>query len=517
MTWDAAPCGLLTLRSDGTVVDANPTLLEWVGRDRADVVDTLRLSQLLSVGGRIYWETHLSPLLHVDGRIDEVALELRTPTGRTPVLMTAVLETVAPTAPVTGLDAPPTHELVHVVLSSARERSRYERELLAARRQAELSAKRSQMLLRATTALSQSTDLASVVRALLSAATGPLGASSATVWVPDAEDGLVPRASAGEETQDAPRPSPDCDLGSRVAVDDGDRVVVPLHGLSTLQGVLSLAPWRDPGAEDMDREALSAVGQQAGLALDRAQLYEHSASVSHQLQQSLLASQVPVDDRFVVTTLYRPGVDSLEVGGDWFDAFLADDDVLAVGVGDVVGKGLRAATVMGQLRSAVRAVAGPGVGPARLLSRLDRFAEQVPAATSATLAHVELDLTTARLQYACAGHMPPVVLPALGPARLLWDGRSTPLGLRIPGRDRLEADLVLEPGDQVLLYTDGLVERRSRPLPDGFLALVDAVARLRGSTPEHLVRALTADMLQDEEARDDVCLLLLTWVGPHGR
>src|SRR4028119_1414684 len=85
--WDEAPCALLTLLPDGLIVEANRTFLSWVERDADDVLRRTRLSELLSVGGRIYWETHLSPLLLVEGRVDEVALELKSPEGRLPVLL----------------------------------------------------------------------------------------------------------------------------------------------------------------------------------------------------------------------------------------------------------------------------------------------------------------------------------------------------------------------------------------------------------------------------------------------
>ena len=151
---------------------------------------------------------------------------------------------------------------------------------------------------------------------------------------------------------------------ARAEVRDG-RVVVPLHGLSAWQGVLSLAPRTDAGADPLDLEVLTAVGQQAGLALERAQLYEQSASVAHELQRSLLAIDLPDDPRFAVATTYRPGVEMLEVGGDWYDVFLAAEGVLSVSVGDVVGRGLGAASAMGQLRSAVRAVPDRTPGPDR--------------------------------------------------------------------------------------------------------------------------------------------------------
>ncbi|WP_127128659.1 SpoIIE family protein phosphatase [Georgenia sp. SYP-B2076] len=500
--WDLAPCGLLTLREDGTVVEANATFLEWVGRGEAEVAGRLRLSELLSVGGRIYWETHLSPMLFVDGRIDEVALELRAPQGRLPVLVTAVVGPAAEGEPVS----------VRVALSSARERSRYERELLAARKEADRSAAQTRVLQRVTSALSSAVGVDGVMGALLAQATGTLGAASATFWLAEPREGLVPRAASGEPLGVAPRPA--AGPRARAAVADGGRVLVPLQGQSSLRGVLSIAPRDDPMADPLDLQVLTAVGEQGGLALDRAQLYEQSASVAHQLQQSLLAVEVPQDGRFVVTTAYRPGVEVLEVGGDWYDAFLVERDVLAVVVGDVVGRGLGAAAAMGQLRSAVRAVAGPEIGPAGVLSRLDRFVGQVDAAASATLAYAEVNLATGRIRHASAGHMPPLLLPAGGGARLVWDGRSTPLGLVRPGVERAEADLHLRPGDRLLLFTDGLVERRRRSLREGLEILKGVAADVHGAPPAEAVDVLVRRLLEDEQGHDDVCVLLLSWLGP---
>ena len=231
---------------------------------------------------------------------------------------------------------------------------------------------------------------------------------------------------------------------------------------------------------------LGAVGRQAGLALDRARLYEHTAGVARELQQSLLAVDPPPDPRYGVGAIYRPGVEMLEVGGDWYDVFLVEPGVLAFVVGDVVGRGLGAASAMGQLRSAVRAVAAPGVGPSRLLARLDRFVEQVEAAALSTLAYAELDLATGAVRYACAGHPPPMLLPTTGAGQLVWGGRSTPLGTYGQG-ERDEAELRLRDGDRLLLYTDGLVERRDRALDDGLAALAATVAAT-GSQP--LARAV---------------------------
>jgi serine phosphatase RsbU (regulator of sigma subunit)/anti-sigma regulatory factor (Ser/Thr protein kinase) len=502
--WEEAPCGLLTMAPDGTVVDANDTLLGWLGRDRHDVVGRVRLPDLLAVGGRIYWETHLSPLLHVDRRFDEVALELTTPAGRLPVVVSAVVHTG-------GQEGSP--DVAYVAIHAARERSRYERELRDARVAAERAAGQLRALQQATAALSGALGVDGVTAALLAAATGPLGAAAATLRLagPDGEPGggrvlTVPEAGT-------PQPVPEDAGRQRGAQVRDDRVVVPLHGLSALQGVLSMLPCTDAGADPLDLEVLTAVGQQAGLALDRAQLYEQSASVAHELQRSLLAIDPPDDPRFAVATTYRPGVTMLEVGGDWYDVFLATEGMLSVSVGDVVGRGLGAASAMGQLRSAVRAVAGPDAGPGALLSRLDHFVEHVEAAGMATLAYAELDLATGELRYACAGHPPPLLIPLEGEPRLLWAGRSTPLGAFSRPQHRAEARVRLQEGDRVLLYTDGLVERRDRALDEGLRRLQNAANHPPDLRLDDTVRQLTQTMLMDESTGDDVCVLLLAWNG----
>lgn len=488
-SWQTTPVGLLVLDRSGTVIDANATFLSWLGEAGSDVVGRARLSQLLTTGGRIYWETHLAPMLHADGRIDEVAVEVRTPSGRRPVLLSAV--------------ATETGE-AHVALSSARERSRYERELLAASRAAERAAERTQLLQSITSALSAAVGYDGVTAALLRQTVGALNVPAATVWLPDGEH-LRPYASRGEALDAAVPPGPALDDVRSV----GDRVEVPLRGHATLRGVLSLSAPTGAGGEHPDLDVFAAVGQQAGIALDRAAMYEEKASLAHVLQRSLLDVAPPRDPRFAVTTVYRPGVAGLEVGGDFFDAFLVEEDRLAVAVGDVVGRGLEAATAMGRLRSAMRALAARGEGPARVLSGLDPFVAQVPGAASATLAYAEVTLTSGRTTFACAGHLPPLLRPAGGGARLVWEGRSAPLGVH--GTRRTEAELLLAPGDRLLLYTDGLVERRERGLREGLTILTSTADEDLRLPDAEAVDALTNHLLADDCHRDDVCVLLLSW------
>lgn len=243
------------------------------------------------------------------------------------------------------------------------------------------------------------------------------------------------------------------------------------------------------------------------LAEENAGLYERERSVALTLQASLLAGDPPRDPRFSVAAHYSPAIDTLEVGGDWHDAIRLDGDQIAIVVGDVVGRGIDAAATMGQLRSAIRALAGTRLTPVRLLDHLDTFVEQVQSAWMATLVYADVDLARGHLRYACAGHLPPLLIEAGEPPCLLWDGRSTPLGARQGGGVRADGELTLRPGARLLLFSDGLVERRDRSLDEGLGQLVEEVTARRAAPLTDLVEDLPAAMTADGPGDDDVCLL----------
>lgn len=498
--WGAAPCGLITTAVDGTIVDVNATMLEWLGRSRSDLLEDVDFSALLTVGGRIYWETHLAPVLAVEGRVDEVLLELRTADGRVPVVVTALRDE-------TGL--------TRIAVLVARERARFDRELLAANSVSEKAVAQLAALLHVTAAVANAAGVDAVVTALVDSVREHLGAGEVGLWL-NAPDGNVP---SGVRTPVA-RPDDEGPAGAvgngRDAVLHGGVVLVPAWGHSRLRAVLTLSFPTGPAARRPDLVTLTTVGLQAGLALDRAWQDEQRATIAHELQRSLLATDPPADSRFDVAAVYRPGVESLDVGGDWYDVSFTDADTrtcVSLTIGDVVGRGLKAAVAMGQLRSAVRALTAPGAGPGRVLGGLDRFVDQFEDARCATVVLGQLDLDTGDFSYACAGHLPPVLVPATGDPRLLWGGRSTPLGVVADSLSRDEANLRLNPGDAVLLYTDGLVERRHRSLDGGLDALV-AAAGDDGPSLQDRIDHLTRRLLVDEDSRDDVCLLLVRWNGP---
>jgi serine/threonine-protein kinase RsbW len=294
---------------------------------------------------------------------------------------------------------------------------------------------------------------------------------------------------------------------------DGDPLgctVLPLTARGRVLGTLAVRMAPDRRGIDAERAFLRDLADRAGLALENARLYEQERQVARTLQRSLLANDLPSGDkRFAVETHYQAGGRDIEVGGDWFDAFLITMDKLAVVTGDVVGRGIEAATTMGQLRSAVRALSSNETGPARMLEGLDRFVERVESARMATVAYAEIDLSSGDMTYACAGHLPPLLQEPVGSPEFLLQARSAALGSRAGDTTRTEHQRRLPPGSRVLLYTDGLIERRSRTIDKGFEILSREFGRRRDAPTQGLTASL-ADTLVGRDHSDDVCLLCLT-------
>jgi serine/threonine-protein kinase RsbW len=281
--------------------------------------------------------------------------------------------------------------------------------------------------------------------------------------------------------------------------------VLPLRARGHHLGALTLRAAADAHwVPAIDAGLARELAARAAIALDNARLYERERDVSHALQLGLLGGGPPTFDRVVVAAAYRPGTAALEVGGDWYDAFRLPSGSLAFVVGDVVGHGLEAAVAMGQLRGAVSALAQT-TGPALLLERLDSFVETVPSAATATIAYADLDAATGLMRYACAGHPPPLVVSPDGRTRFLWDGRSAPLGSSM-GDVRREAAEQLEEGETLVLYTDGLVERRGRSIDEG-LARLARIARLSSLGAPALADAICDDLIDSQSQDDDVCVL----------
>ena len=261
---------------------------------------------------------------------------------------------------------------------------------------------------------------------------------------------------------------------------------------------------RQVAAAVTDARAMKAERERADerSAVERARVRFFS-EVAVTLQRAVLGPTV-LPPGFAVR--YDLAAHSLEVGGDWYDVVDLDDGRYGVVVGDVVGRGLDAAAVMGQLRRAGRALLLESRSPAQVLSALDAFAGRVPGASCSTVFCAVVDPSSGLLRYSSAGHVPGILDDGEGRPRLLEDARGLPLAVA-EGRVRPEAEVVLPPGATLLLYTDGLVERRTEVLDDGIERAVEVLGRRRRLPPEELVQALTRELLSGERD-DDVALLV---------
>ena len=530
--YEDAPCGYISAAPDGELVKVNQTLLRWTGYAREELLGR-RFQDLLTPGGRIYHETHYAPLLRMQGAVREIALDLVCADGRRlPVLVNSVLRS--------GDDGQPL--LVRTTVFDATHRRRYERELVLAREREREALRRMERLHRLSAALAAAVDTREIAAAAVAALAEDLGADDVAFALVDPQTGQLevaarrqPAGGREELTGDARRAVEEIVRDARVLLwsagapqDRAASCPVPWDDGVQALGVLPLTARGQPiGAllltfgtpREFDEEQLAfmeSCAAQCSQALERARLYDYQRTIAHALQQSLLAGEPPQDPRYAVASCYLPSVSSLDVGGDWHDTFAAAEGTVGVVVGDVVGRGIEAATAMGQLRSAARALGGAGFGPAEVLERLDRFVDQLPRARFATVAYAELELRTGRLRYSSAGHPPPLLLQPGEPGVLLWDGRSTPLGARLGRRPDVVGEVELQPGARLVLYTDGLIERRGDSL-DEMLGMLVREAEARRDLPVdalhgELVRALAAEGERD----DDVCVVCLHYRGGGG-
>jgi serine phosphatase RsbU (regulator of sigma subunit) len=246
--------------------------------------------------------------------------------------------------------------------------------------------------------------------------------------------------------------------------------------------------------------------QEVNERLRRAHAREREVALT--LQESMLPALRPVGDHRVAVR-YHPAVGALNVCGDWYDMIELPGDRVSVAVGDVVGHGLAAAGVMGQLRSALSAAARVADGPARALDVLGLYARSVEGAESATAVKVFIDWEARRLTYSSAGHLPPALQRPDGEVVFLEEATDPPLGARPVHLPRPQAETVFAEGATLVLYTDGLVERRHEDIDTGLARLADSLARHLGADPETLADALLADLIPAGGASDDIALVIL--------
>lgn len=412
-----------------------------------------------------------------------------------------------------------------------------------------LAARRNRLLLdlTATAALATSVlDACSLVSGALAAA--PDTVPFALLYLFDGPGSARLAATAAIDPDTAVSPS-------RVALDGGDpdpwqlgraqrsRTTIRIDDLETVVGSMPSGSWSEPprtaftlpivvGGQASRRSVFGALvlGVPAGRPIDEAMLgffellSEHLASVllnarldeeerhtfltEHQiattLQQSLIP-ELPDVPGIELQGRYLPGSVDVEVGGDWYDAVSLPDGRVAIVIGDVVGKGVAAAAQMGQLRNAVRAYLLEGFSPAEVIRKLNHLTISLSGTSFATVLCMFHDAATRSLEWCRAGHLPALVRSADGSTRFL-DGAGSPPIAVFDDAVFADATTVLEPGETVVLYTDGLVERRDEDLDAGLERLAAVVAGLDPGRPD--VDEIIAAMLTGDR-RDDVAVLVL--------
>ncbi|MFI5833325.1 SpoIIE family protein phosphatase [Micromonospora sp. NPDC051300] len=276
----------------------------------------------------------------------------------------------------------------------------------------------------------------------------------------------------------------------------------------------TMALWIDLGEKrpftEQDQTLLALLAGHVAQGLHRVHQIDQQRETALALQRAILGpAQLPAG--FAVR--YAPATRPLKVGGDWYDTVELPDGRIGIVVGDCVGHGLHAATVMGQLRSACRALLLQDASPAQTLMALDRFAALLPGAQCATVFCGVLDPATGRLRYSSAGHPPAVVVHPDGTSALLDQGRSRPLAVRA-GRDRPEAETTVPARATLMLYTDGLVERRRQPLTSGIDRVTATLQEGRSAPVDELASEVMAQLTPDGGYADDVALLIYRHPGP---
>ncbi|GAA2719451.1 SpoIIE family protein phosphatase [Cellulomonas aerilata] len=351
---------------------------------------------------------------------------------------------------------------------------------------------------------------------------------------------LTPQAPArrslatGQLVQLGTGDEPSVDLIADTIVDDvtasdllrrlrtGSMVTVPLRARGRVAGLLSL--YRDAGTAPWTGEELDVVEEvaaRAGVALDNARLYAERRHAALVLQEALL-TPLPEPDHLEIRARYLPAARDEKVGGDWYDALLLPTGVTALVIGDLTGHDIGAAAAMGQFRTVLRTLAWEHAGsPADVLARLDRTLDGLGVHALATCLLMTVEQTPEdarrglrRLRWSSAGHLFPALLHPDGTAELLEVGNDPLLGL-FPDTARHDHGRVVPPGSTLVLYTDGLVERRGSDIGVGMEALREALVRHRDEPLDGLLDVLVREVGGTRRS-DDIAMLAVRFHAEDG-
>lgn len=278
---------------------------------------------------------------------------------------------------------------------------------------------------------------------------------------------------------------------------------VPLVVQGATLGVLHVGTLTPRQFTLEDESLLQLVGDRVALAI-HAGLYERERAVARMLQRNLLPERLPAPPGLRLAARYLPARGG-EVGGDWYDAFLLPNGSLAVAIGDVMGRGLDAASAMAKLRNALRAYALAFPSPKDVLHGMDRLLQHLDPDEMATVPYGIIDLAQLRFIFASAGHVPPVIRDPDGSVHVVKRDVGPPLGADVGGTFS-EFEEQLWPGTAIILCTDGLIERRDSSLDVGLERLREALTE--DVRPEERCDQIIGRLVEDE-VDDDVALLVV--------
>jgi serine phosphatase RsbU (regulator of sigma subunit) len=277
---------------------------------------------------------------------------------------------------------------------------------------------------------------------------------------------------------------------------------VPLMVEGRTFGVLHVGTLTPRRFTQEDERFLQLVGDRVALAIN-AGLYERERAVARTLQQSFLPERLPVVPGLEMAAQYRPARG--DVGGDWYDVFILPNGSVAIAMGDVVGRGIAAATTMARLRNALRAYAMESSSPGDILDRLNRLLLHFDPDTMATLLIGIVQPVEMRFRYASAGHIPPIFGTPAGNGSIRAMPSGPPLGTAMD-LSYPDTDEALPPDTTLILCTDGLIERRHESLEVGLRKLRQASSMDAG--PEETADAIIERFMADEDHNDDVALFV---------
>ena len=280
-------------------------------------------------------------------------------------------------------------------------------------------------------------------------------------------------------------------------------------------GAISMSFAHDREFGPDDDALLERLASMLPDAFARARASDRERASSLTLQESLLPTdRLTGFDTWQRATRYQPASDEARIGGDWFDIFEVGPHRIAVALGDIVGQGIQAAAVMGQMRSALRALARVSDGPVHALAELDRFSREVEGAFASTVTLAVIDTERRLIEVATAGHPPPILTTADGV--VVADGaRGAPVGVSTAS-PRTAGQVRLDEEQTILFYTDGLIERRGESIDHGLARLVRVVDEHRDEPLQRLVD-LAIDGSADPLRRDDIAVVALRPVGARPR